>query len=159
MFIYGAASGSRGADTGSTDHLTENLMAVLAPTVQNPTGDFASSSLLEIGASAAELADISSSQEDFGIGYAKVNSSVFGLELSGSGVSAASYTASLDSSNDNYITKVFGENPRGDKEAYVYLNLPANQTDITPAAISISCLLYTSPSPRDRQKSRMPSSA
>ena len=47
----------------------------------------ASSSLLEIGASAAELADISSSQEDFGIGYAKVNSSVFGLELSGSGVS------------------------------------------------------------------------
>ena len=27
------------------------------------------------------------------------------------------------------------------------------------AAMSISCLLYTSPSPRDRQKSRMPSSA
>ena len=27
------------------------------------------------------------------------------------------------------------------------------------AAIAKSCLLYTSPSPRDRQKSRMPSSA
>ena len=27
------------------------------------------------------------------------------------------------------------------------------------AAKSINCLLYTSPSPRDRQKSRMPSSA
>ena len=27
------------------------------------------------------------------------------------------------------------------------------------AAVSIACLLYTSPSPRDRQKSRMPSSA
>ena len=27
------------------------------------------------------------------------------------------------------------------------------------AAVLISCLLYTSPSPRDRQKSRMPSSA
>ena len=26
-------------------------------------------------------------------------------------------------------------------------------------AMSITCLLYTSPSPRDRQKSRMPSSA
>ena len=26
-------------------------------------------------------------------------------------------------------------------------------------ALSIACLLYTSPSPRDRQKSRMPSSA
>ena len=27
------------------------------------------------------------------------------------------------------------------------------------SAIDLSCLLYTSPSPRDRQKSRMPSSA
>ena len=35
--------------------------------------------------------------------------------------------------------------------------------DLTDVAVSIqvgmSCLLYTSPSPRDRQKSRMPSSA
>ena len=29
----------------------------------------------------------------------------------------------------------------------------------SPSAIFIGCLLYTSPSPRDRQKSRMPSSA
>ena len=35
-----------------------------------------------------------------------------------------------------------------------YLSKPADATDITNA-----CLLYTSPSPRDRQKSRMPSSA
>ena len=27
------------------------------------------------------------------------------------------------------------------------------------AALTLDCLLYTSPSPRDRQKSRMPSSA
>ena len=27
------------------------------------------------------------------------------------------------------------------------------------AALDLACLLYTSPSPRDRQKSRMPSSA
>ena len=33
-------------------------------------------------------------------------------------------------------------------------------TDPTPAEVKrIDCLLYTSPSPRDRQKSRMPSSA
>ena len=31
--------------------------------------------------------------------------------------------------------------------------------DNTEAAESEACLLYTSPSPRDRQKSRMPSSA
>ena len=29
----------------------------------------------------------------------------------------------------------------------------------TPLPTTITCLLYTSPSPRDRQKSRMPSSA
>ena len=30
---------------------------------------------------------------------------------------------------------------------------------VTVASVVIACLLYTSPSPRDRQKSRMPSSA
>ena len=37
-------------------------------------------------------------------------------------------------------------------------DLPLN-TDLIFAAAATSCLLYTSPSPRDRQKSRMPSSA
>ena len=37
---------------------------------------------------------------------------------------------------------------------YVYLNGNKFQT-----GESVTCLLYTSPSPRDRQKSRMPSSA
>ena len=36
-------------------------------------------------------------------------------------------------------------------------DLPRNAADV-PAAYK-ACLLYTSPSPRDRQKSRMPSSA
>ena len=31
--------------------------------------------------------------------------------------------------------------------------------ELTAALTFIACLLYTSPSPRDRQKSRMPSSA
>ena len=38
----------------------------------------------------------------------------------------------------------------------------AGNTDLTPLEILVlhnTCLLYTSPSPRDRQKSRMPSSA
>ena len=141
LFIYGAASGSAATNASSSGtDLTENLMAVLAPTVQNPTGDFASSSLFEIGGTFQEMGPESGSSGslDFGINYAQINSSVFGLELSGSGVAASIYTASLSSTDDNYITKVFGENPRGDKEAYVYLNLPANQADITPAAISIS---------------------
>ena len=41
----------------------------------------------------------------------------------------------------------------------VYLSdLPANNVLATEGLFSF-CLLYTSPSPRDRQKSRMPSSA
>ena len=34
-----------------------------------------------------------------------------------------------------------------------------NQLTLPPSVMPWSCLLYTSPSPRDRQKSRMPSSA
>ena len=41
------------------------------------------------------------------------------------------------------------------------LPIPANQTISQPyvVAFMIACLLYTSPSPRDRTRSRMPSSA
>ena len=35
----------------------------------------------------------------------------------------------------------------------------AVEVELDKGAASIGCLLYTSPSPRDRQKSRMPSSA
>ncbi|CAB5703348.1 Uncharacterised protein [Providencia rettgeri] len=38
------------------------------------------------------------------------------------------------------------------------LSLPASKFNSIPKVIN-TCLLYTSPSPRDRQKSRMPSSA
>ena len=38
--------------------------------------------------------------------------------------------------------------------AIKFLNWPVNDVSLL-----MSCLLYTSPSPRDRQKSRMPSSA
>ena len=31
--------------------------------------------------------------------------------------------------------------------------------EVITVAVDVGCLLYTSPSPRDRQKSRMPSSA
>ena len=42
-----------------------------------------------------------------------------------------------------------------------YASLSLNRTDVLAdvPAMLLSCLLYTSPSPRDRQKSRMPSSA
>ena len=46
--------------------------------------------------------------------------------------------------------------PRGQAQELV---ANATKTTIGELAKDISCLLYTSPSPRDRQKSRMPSSA
>ena len=47
------------------------------------------------------------------------------------------------------------------KKLWFRLKYPAGRTRLTPLRITdqLACLLYTSPSPRDRQKSRMPSSA
>ena len=47
---------------------------------------------------------------------------------------------------------------------YLYFSLPSYTTislagQISTINVDIPCLLYTSPSPRDRQKSRMPSSS
>ena len=44
----------------------------------------------------------------------------------------------------------------------IRLNIPmlsAAMDTVTEARLAIACLLYTSPSPRDRTRSRMPSSA
>ena len=42
---------------------------------------------------------------------------------------------------------------------WVIVRLLAQRIRATDEALADACLLYTSPSPRDRQKSRMPSSA
>ena len=49
--------------------------------------------------------------------------------------------------------------PKGNKKAYVKLTEDQQALDIANKIGIMCCLLYTSPSPRDRQKSRMPSSA
>ena len=53
-------------------------------------------------------------------GQAISGSSLFILELNGSGIAEAKYSASIDPSSDFYLTKIFGEDPQGDKEVYVY---------------------------------------
>ena len=55
-----------------------------------------------------------------------------------------SYVMALATSTVRVVQKAGGTTP--------------GRSDV-PTALSLSCLLYTSPSPRDRQKSRMPSSA
>jgi hypothetical protein len=123
LFIY-AASGSA-SGSGDDDAFDNSyLAAILAPTVQNPTGNFASSSLMDAGGSDHI--------------HESVDMSNFKIQLSGSGVSGATYSASLSSTDDNYVTKVFGEKARGDKEAYVYLNLPYNQSLVSSGSVYIS---------------------
>ena len=49
--------------------------------------------------------------------------------------------------------------PLGPFETNAYLVVAENGKDCCVVDAPKDCLLYTSPSPRDRQKSRMPSSA
>ena len=51
---------------------------------------------------------------------------------------------------DTYFLALYTSNPYSAASSTVY---------VTTNEVLSSCLLYTSPSPRDRQKSRMPSSA
>ena len=50
-------------------------------------------------------------------------------------------------------------NPDIDTESFIVDKLIETVKKPKTHRYSVSCLLYTSPSPRDRQKSRMPSSA
>ena len=45
------------------------------------------------------------------------------------------------------------------KEAAYALSEAMERVDPEPLGVGVFCLLYTSPSPRDRTRSRMPSSA
>ena len=54
----------------------------------------------------------------------------------------------------------FDPNETDDKAAFIYeAQLAAMMPELNWQVRNQACLLYTSPSPRDRQKSRMPSSA
>ena len=55
----------------------------------------------------------------------------------------------------NYEAKFQTKSATSNTNQWAYLSLSNNQVQKTMSV----CLLYTSPSPRDRQKSRMPSSA
>ena len=62
----------------------------------------------------------------------------------------------------NYFTnrrKLSYTNRNDDHNSWVYILSNPAQPGILKIGYTNSCLLYTSPSPRDRQKSRMPSSA
>ena len=68
-------------------------------------------------------------------------------DISGQALTPNAITIDGSNQNKKFVSSVF--EPKR-KAAVSYLN---------PKTQNIDCLLYTSPSPRDRQKSRMPSSA
>ena len=83
-------------------------------------------------------------------GAATASASLFSLTLSGSEVSAASFTASLNPTNTNYFTKTFGFSPRGNQKAYTYANFKTFQSAsfatgelVTVTAITSSDIDYT----------------
>ena len=63
----------------------------------------------------------------------------------------------------SHLLIAMGRDPRVGAELFAEFGLPADRLEAeltrAPDRSASSCLLYTSPSPRDRQKSRMPSSA
>ena len=70
------------------------------------------------------------------------------------GVAYRSNIVSVRAVSDVIISSSNEKN--GVKDALV---IAGNRSDVKIASMSIGCLLYTSPSPRDRTRSRMPSSA
>ena len=61
------------------------------------------------------------------------------------------------SEENNKIDEQDLENPTSEKDEQVSESPKEKEEEVSPE--DLICLLYTSPSPRDRQKSRMPSSA
>ena len=59
----------------------------------------------------------------------------------------------------NFLEIGVGSRATSMGDAYVAVANDVSSIYWNPAGLSNVCLLYTSPSPRDRQKSRMPSSA
>ena len=85
---------------------------------------------------------------------------ITGAQIVGFDDKAAGLIAALDSDANTYDAfkaavdnvKKIGKTPVIDSPYY-------EMTNVKLAAIVHSCLLYTSPSPRDKRQSRMPSSA
>ena len=74
---------------------------------------------------------------------ASASSFIFDLKVSGSNYETAessSYSASLDPSNSNYISKIFGYSPKSSKNAYLYSNFSTLQDSLmadTESKVSI----------------------
>mgnify|MGYP000323484543 CR=1 FL=1 len=85
----------------------EFVGAVLHPTTTSNGGDFANAATT-VGAEAS--------------------ASSFVLTLSGSSVAEQDISASLNPSNENYITKTFGYAPKSSKDAYTFLNFATFQS-------------------------------
>ena len=87
---------------------------------------------------------------------------IFGEDLDGdnfTGLNIDNLETSSWTSNSQQLIDEGNFILKKDEENSLYILNSAEDADSLITISSNSCLLYTSPSPRDRQKSRMPSSA
>ena len=83
----------------------EKVGAILHPTTTSTTGDFDDSSVDSVA-----------------------SASSFILTLTGSGVGESEVSASLNPTNENYITKTYGYSAKSSKDAYTFLNFGTFQS-------------------------------
>ena len=58
-----------------------------------------------------------------------------------------------------FVSYIMAGDPNLELSYELMERLPASGVDIIELGLPFTCLLYTSPSPRDKRQSRMPSSA
>lgn len=83
----------------------EKVGAILHPTTTSTTGDFDDSSVDSVA-----------------------SASSFILTLTGSGIGESEVSASLNPTNENYITKTYGYSAKSSKDAYTFLNFGTFQS-------------------------------
>eukprot|EP01015_Nassula_variabilis_P029296 TRINITY_DN6267_c0_g1_i5.p2 TRINITY_DN6267_c0_g1~~TRINITY_DN6267_c0_g1_i5.p2 ORF type:complete len:199 (-),score=40.77 TRINITY_DN6267_c0_g1_i5:12-608(-) len=147
---FGGGRTIKGPTTTNTESLKDERVVTPGGTDRTPKILITPEFLQETQALAAALQEAKASKAGAKAGVKQ--SSVFDSSMKGQNSSSqekSSDSIKMSSSNLGYNQSSFQDSKRSDQT-------DPSEDDSNQAN---SCLLYTSPSPRDRQKSRMPSSA
>ena len=144
--------------------ITLSLLSLLAPTTQAIAADETAQEIEEVVAVGSRLKGSASAVIEERKNQAFVADIMGSEQISRTGdsdaASALRRVTGLSLVNDKFIyVRGLGERYSSVRLNGALVPSPDLTRNVIPLDIFPSCLLYTSPSPRDRQKSRMPSSA